>query len=73
MYNSKSNSGDTYQDSYIAVTNKGVVVDHCPTNADVSTWMAKHIEHQFLITSTVQAMKMLGQPLPGGDVQVILL
>lgn len=61
------------QDSYIAINEEGIVVDQCPADADVSTWMESHVQHHFLITSTAQAIRMLGQPLPEGDVEVMLL
>lgn len=73
MFSSTTNSCDTYQDSYIAISTEGIVVDHCSVDADVSDWMLKNVGHFFLITSTAQAHQMLGFPLPEGDVDVMLL
>ncbi len=62
------------QDSYIAINEEGIVIDQCSTEADVSVWMESHTQHRLLITSTAQAIRMLGQPLPDeGDVEVMLL
>ena len=61
------------QDSYIAINQEGIVVDQCPTAADVFSWMGEYTEHHFLITSTIMALSMIGKPLPDGDIEVLLL
>ncbi len=68
-----SNIINPEQDSYIAINEEGIVVDQCPTDMDVAAWMGSHTQHHLLITSTTQAIRMLGQPLPEGDVEVMLL
>lgn len=58
--------------SYIAIDNDGIVIDQCPTDGDVATWMQSHAGHRLLITSTDQALYMLGSHLPEGDDEVML-
>lgn len=61
------------QDSYIAITEERIVAAQCPADADLIPWMAHYPDHHFLITSTAQAMNMIGKPLPDGNIEVMLL
>lgn len=76
--NTLSNTAESYsygpdQDSYIAITEEGIVAAQCPADANLIPWMAHYPDHHFLITSTAQAINMIGKPLPDGDVEVMLL
>jgi len=61
------------QDSYIAITEEGIVAAQYPADADLIPWMAHYPNHHFLITSTAIAINLIGKRLPDGDIEVMLL
>lgn len=78
MHNSLNAPTEPYnvgpdQDSYIAINVEGIIVGHCPTDAEIAPWLECHAEYHLLITSTAMATSMLGKPLPDGDIDVVLL
>lgn len=61
------------QDSYIAIDEYGIVVNHCPIDGEVVAWMENYTEHHLLITSTKEASLMVGKVLPASDQEILLL
>jgi len=60
------------QDSYIAITEDGIVAAQYQADADLIPWIAHYPDHHFLITSTAIATNLIGKHLPDDDFEAML-